>query len=127
MESYGVRIGRHAITSRSHATVSGLTYGGDIYFVYHPGSGLRQPAINSDLQFSVGTGSSTFVDSMRHNPFYGEGGGLTSIDGNQTVNFDDFIHQTTGSRSVPRTEYRAETFLTQIWTGRRPSARSRSR
>lgn len=119
VESYGVRIGRHAITSGAHATVSGLTYGGDIYFVYHPGSSLPQPAINSDLQFiqvlynSVGTGSSTFVDSMRHNPFYGEGGGLTSIDGNQTVNFDDFIHQTTGARSVPRTEYRAETFLTQ--------------
>ncbi|MGO9898739.1 MAG: hypothetical protein ACLP0J_03355 [Solirubrobacteraceae bacterium] len=119
VESYGVWSAPHSVTSGAGVTSTGLSYGGDVYFVYHPGPSVGAPAIDSDLQFIQvlynrrGTGSESFVDSMRHNPFYGEGAGLTSIDGNQIVNFDDFLRQTEGAPSLPTTEYRAETFLAQ--------------
>jgi hypothetical protein len=46
-------------------------------------------------------------------PFYGVGGGLTSIDGNQIVNFYDEIRLSTGPAAAPRATFRAETFLVQ--------------
>lgn len=55
----------------------------------------------------------SFVDSARHNPFYGEGAGLTSINGNQIVNFYDHIDFATGRRTLPGEIDRAETFLAQ--------------
>jgi hypothetical protein len=55
----------------------------------------------------------SFVDSARHNPFYGEGAGLTSINGNQIVNFYDHIDFGTGRQTLPGEIDRAETFLAQ--------------
>ena len=94
----------------------------------------RDPAINSDLQFIqifynkegkggdlLPAGISRQVDSERHNPFYGEGGGLTSIDGDQIVNFSDFIHLATDARALPSSQFIAETFLAQD-TGVKDSA-----
>lgn len=98
-----------------------LAFGADLYAVYKPGSSTNLP-IASDLQFiqvaydcCVG-GASSFVDSARHNPFYGEGGGLTSIDGNQTVSFYD--HMIDIAASPGASVARAETFLARD-TGRK--------
>jgi len=103
-----------------------VAYGPDVYFVYHAGSSHAVPALNSDLQFIqiiynrqgkggdlLPAGTSRSVDSERHNPFYGEGGGLTSIDGNQSVNFSDFIHLATDAKTLPSNQFIAETFLAQ--------------
>lgn len=123
VESYSVALSKQSVISGAGQTSSGLGFGEDIYFVYKPGKSRKHPAINSDLQFIevvYGHGAS-FVDSTRHNPFYGEGGGLTSIDGNQIVNFDDFIQSATGKPQAPTVTSRAETFLAQD-TGQKNSA-----
>jgi hypothetical protein len=64
------------------------------------------------VAFGAGPGASE-VDTSRANPFYGEGGGLTSIDGNQSVSFSDFVRQATAQESVPPSLFMAETFLVQ--------------
>ena len=99
---------------------SGLIIGADLYVVYHPGRGPGNPAVNSDLQFiqvvyyQIGTGpGDNLVDTDRANPFYGEGGGLTSIDGNQSVSFSDFVRQGFGGKNLPPNLFVAETFLAQ--------------
>lgn len=66
-------------------------------------------------------GPQHFVDSMRHNPFYGEGAGLTSINGNQIVNFYDHIHVGSPVNKLSQQIVRAETFLVQD-TGKKNSA-----
>jgi hypothetical protein len=129
VESYGVWSGK----PRMRRTAGAVAYGPDVYFVYQPG-GQSDPAINSDLQFIqilynkegkggdlLPAGISRQVDSERHNPFYGEGGGLTSIDGNQIVNFSDFIHLATDAKTLPSNRFIAETFLAQD-TGIKDSA-----
>jgi hypothetical protein len=89
IESYGVRLYRRA---------KGLVWGSDLYAIYQPGT--TGPAINSDLQFiqvyskryipSGGAGSRVDVPSPHPQaPFYGEAGGLTTINGHQIVNFYD--------------------------------------
>jgi hypothetical protein len=88
IESYGVRLYRRA---------KGLVWGSDLYAIYTPGK--TGPAINSDLQFiqvysaryASGGGAGSRVDAPRLNaPYYGEGAGLTTINGHQIVNFYDF-------------------------------------
>ncbi len=90
IESYGVRL---------YARTKGLVWGADLYAIYKPGK--TGPAVNSDLQFiqvystrypsSGGAGSR--VDAAggfyARAPYYGEGAGLTSINGHQIVNFYD--------------------------------------
>ena len=97
----------------------GVAVGADLYVVYRPGAGSH-PAVNSDLQFiqvlyyQIGKGAGdNQVDTGRANPFYGEGGGLTSIDGHQSVSFSDFIRQGFGGKSLPPLLLIAETFLVQ--------------
>jgi hypothetical protein len=116
VESYSVKGGKDPQNK------SLVAYGGDLYVVYHPGRSRGNPAINSGLQFIQvvwnkgprNPGSSSFVDTGRANPFYGEGGGLTSIDGNQSVSFYDHAGFGTGATSpLQPNVFRAEAFLAQ--------------
>jgi hypothetical protein len=100
-----------------------LGWRAELYFIYKPGK--TGPAINSDLQFiqvfyqsGDPRGSESFVDTM-HGPFYGEAGGLTSINGHQIVNFFDQTRQ--GSATPQPQVVRVETFLAKD-TGRRNAA-----
>jgi hypothetical protein len=118
VESYGVL---------AYPTGEGIGYRADVYIVYHPGHTTRKLAINSELQFiqviysaNNGTRPPTFVDSMSP-PFYGKGGGLTSIDRKQIVNFYDEIRLSTGSAAAPSATFKAETFLVQD-TGKKNAA-----
>jgi hypothetical protein len=125
IESYGVHL---------YPRTKGLVWGSDLYAIYKPGR--TGPAINSDLQFiqvystrfpSSGPAGSR-VDAPRSNsqaPYYGEGAGLTTINGHQIVNFYDpgpgvpfpsSPHGATG----PQVD-RIETFLAKD-TGRRNTA-----
>ena len=66
------------------------------------------------VYYQIGTGpGDNLVDTDRANPFYGEGGGLTSIDGNQSVSFSDFVRQGFGGKNLPPNLFVAETFLAQ--------------
>ena len=114
VESYGAWHGKPP-----NPRQPGVAVGADLYVVYHPGAGSH-PAVNSDLQFiqvlyyQIGKGpGDNQVDTGRANPFYGEGGGLTSIDGRQSVSFSDFIRQGFGGKSLPPLLLIAETFLVQ--------------
>jgi hypothetical protein len=114
VESYGAWHGKPP-----NPRQPGVAVGADLYAVYQPGAGSH-PAVNSDLQFiqvlyyQIGKGpGDNQVDTGRANPFYGEGGGLTSIDGNQSVSFSDFIRQGFGGKNLPPLLLIAETFLVQ--------------
>jgi hypothetical protein len=72
------------------------TFGGDVYVVCHPGDGRDRLALGSDLQFIQvvyewrGAQPTRVVDNdFRANPFYGEGAGLTSVNGKRNVSFYD--------------------------------------
>jgi hypothetical protein len=92
---------------------SGTAWGADLYVVYHPGHLRGHPAVNSDLQFIQVVGAGSFVDNAgRANPFYGEGGGLTSIDGNQSVSFYDHPRLSTKAKDAV-SGFTAEVFLAQ--------------
>jgi hypothetical protein len=85
IESYGVRLYRRA---------NGLVWGSDLYAIYEPGK--TGPAINSDLQFIQvystrypSGGASSRVDCAGQAPYYGQGAGLTTINGHHIVNFYD--------------------------------------
>jgi hypothetical protein len=115
VESYGAFHGKPPSPRQS-----GVLIGADLYVVYHPGRGPDHPAVSSDLQFiqvvyyQIGTGlGDNLVDTDRANPFYGEGGGLTSIDGNQSVSFSDFVREGFGTTNLPPNLFVAETFLAQ--------------
>jgi hypothetical protein len=99
---------------------SGVTIGADLYLVYHPGRGRPQPAVNSDVQFiqvayyQMGAGPGDhLVDTDRANPFYGEGGGLTSINGDPSVSFSDFVREGFDGENLPSNLFVAEAFLAQ--------------
>jgi hypothetical protein len=62
----------------------------------------------------------SFVDSRRH-PFYGEGAGLTSLNGKQVVSFYDDPHLGSPAKTLSVQIVRAETFLVQT-TGKKNSA-----
>jgi hypothetical protein len=101
VESYGAFHGKPPSRRQS-----GILIGADLYAVYQPGHGRRNPPVNSDLQFiqvvyyQIGPGSGdNLVDTDRATPFYGEGGGLTSIDGNQSVSFSDFVREGFGGKN----------------------------
>jgi hypothetical protein len=97
-----------------------------VYLVYQPGHG-RHLAIDDELRFiqvvcrnSAGAGSalaSTVDNNMRANPFYGEGGGLISVNGTVSVNFYDRPGQGLGSSKAPVSlallSWLAEVFLAQ--------------
>lgn len=123
VESYGVRLYR----ARRE-----LVWGADLYLIYQPGN--TGPAISGDLQFIqvidatryalLSGAGGRFVDAGQRpgspTPYYGEGGGLTSINGQQVVNFYDPGPQVSGAS--PRSQVvRAETFLAKD-TGRRNTA-----
>jgi hypothetical protein len=116
VESYGAFHGRPLNPTRQ----PGMIIGADLYAVYHPGHSPSRPAINSDLQFiqvvnyQIGSGQSESIDDTdRANPFYGEGGGLTSINGNQSISFSDFVRQGFDAKVLPKNFFVAETFLAQ--------------
>jgi hypothetical protein len=102
-----------------------VRFGGDLYLVYRPGR-HSQLAIDNELQFiqvirtnSAGPGS-TLVSSSdtsgRDNPFYGEGAGLTSVNGSQSVSFYDRPLRSMGGQTITsRAPYlvMAEAFLAQ--------------
>jgi hypothetical protein len=93
--------------------ISGEAWGADLYVVYRTGHRGEHPAVNSDLQFIQVIGAGSFVDNAgRANPFYGEGGGLTSVNGHQSVSFYDHPHLSTRARNVSGV-FTAEVFLTQ--------------
>jgi hypothetical protein len=86
IESYGVRLYR-----RAH----GLVWDSDLYAIYEPGK--SGPAINRNLQFIQvystrypSGGPESRVDASGLAPYYGQGAGLTTINGHQIVNFYDF-------------------------------------
>lgn len=122
VESYGVRLYRE---------VKGLVWGSDLYAIYEPGK--TGPAINSDLQFiqvystryPAGGGAGSRVDAPGPTPYYGEGAGLTSIDGHQIVNFYDpgpgVLFPVSPHGGVGPQVVRLETFLARD-TGRRNAA-----
>jgi hypothetical protein len=97
-----------------------LTFGAEVYGVYEPAGG---PAVRADrplqwIQVVNATGAGqpgSFLDnSYRANPYYVLGG-LTSINGNLLVNFDDTPQQFI-SPAVPRDltlRWKAEAFLVQ--------------
>jgi hypothetical protein len=116
VESYGAFHGRPPNPRRQ----PGILIGANLYVVYHSGSGPGNPAVNSDLQFiqvvyyQIGTNpGDNLVDADRANPFYGEGGGLTSIDGSQSVSFSDFVREGFDGKNLPPNLFVAETFLAQ--------------
>jgi hypothetical protein len=97
-----------------------VTIGADLYLVYHPGCGRPHPAVNSDVQFiqvasyQIGAGpGDNLVATDRANPFYGEGGGLTSINGDQSVSFSDFVREGFDGENLPSNLVVAEAFLAQ--------------
>jgi hypothetical protein len=124
--SNSASLAKQSVHFPNGGTTTQLVFGGDLYVVYKPGSSRKHLPINSDLQFiqvvhsTRGVHPHSFVDSARHNPFYGEGAGLTSISGNQIVNFYDHIGFGTPARTLPGQINRAETFLVQD-TGRKNS------
>ena len=107
-------------------TPSAVSFGGEVYLAYQPGRG-RHPAIDDEIRFiqvvcrnSAGAGSalaSTVDNNMRANPFYGEGGGLISVNGTVSVNFYDRPGQGMGGSKVPVSlapfSWLAEVFLAQ--------------
>jgi hypothetical protein len=106
----------------SHPAVG---FGGDVYLVYQPGRG-RHPAIDDRLRFiqvirsnSEGPGSapvSTVDNNGRANPFYGEGGGLISVNGNLSISFYDRPQSSIASKrpvSLAPWPWMAEVFLAQ--------------
>ena len=116
VESYGAFHGRPVNPARQQ----GVIIGADLYAVYHPGNSPSRPAVNSDLQFiqvvnyHIGPGlPESKDDTDRANPFYGEGGGLTSVNGNQSISFSDFVRQGFDDKVLPRNFFVAETFLAQ--------------
>lgn len=117
---------KFVVESNSVYSTTDFDFGADVYVVYKPGRSRKYLPINSDLQFiqvvySNAVHPESFVDSMRHNPFYGEGAGLTSIDGNQIVSFYDRPRLPILGKS-PRVQVdRFETFLAQD-TGKKNSA-----
>jgi hypothetical protein len=108
-------------------TTTQLVFGADVYVVYKAGPSRKDLPINSDLQFiqvvytTRAVHPTSFVDSSRHNPFYGEGAGLTSINGNQIVSFYDHIGFGTPAKTLAGQINRAETFLSED-TGTKNSA-----
>jgi hypothetical protein len=115
IESYGAFHGQPPVPRQA-----GMLVGADLYAVYHPGHGPGNPAVNNDLQFiqvvyyQIGTNrGDNLVDTDRANPFYGEGGGLTSIDGNQSISFSDFVREGFNGKNLPPNLFVAETFLAQ--------------
>lgn len=116
VESYGAFHGQPPNPTRQ----AGVIIGADLYAVYHPGHSRSGPAVNSDLQFiqvvnyHIAPGlPESRDDTDRANPFYGEGGGLTSINGNQSVSFSDFVREGFDSKVLPANFFVAETFLAQ--------------
>ena len=94
------------------ANLSGTAWGADLYAVYHPRRGGREPAASSDLQFIQVVGAGSFVDNAgRANPFYGEGGGLTSVNGYQRVSFYDHPRLSTRAQSALSVGFTAQVFL----------------
>ena len=115
VESYGAFHGKPP-----NPRQPGVTVGADLYAVYHPASSPSRPTVSSDPQFiqvvyfQIGTGhGDNLVNTDRANPFYGEGGGLTSINGNQSVSFSDFVRQGFDEEDSPPIFFIAETFLSQ--------------
>ena len=116
-------------TVESYSVWSGLfkgprttsqTFGGDVYAVYHPGGGRGRLALGSDLQFIQvvyewrGDQPTRVVDNdFRANPFYGEGSGLTSVNGNRSLSFYDLSQWGTASKNLAPAVFMAETFLAQ--------------
>jgi hypothetical protein len=117
VESYGARA---SASPNKHQPEIG--FGADLYAVYHPGAHRGGTTVNSDLQFiqmlyfqigpGVGTGDNE-DDTARANPFAGEGGGLTSINGNESVSFFDSPSQINKKDPLPPYLFMAETFLVQ--------------
>jgi hypothetical protein len=104
----------NAWAGKPMANLPGTAWGGDLYVVYHPRRRGEEPAVNSDLQFIQVVGAGSFVDNAgRANPFYGEGGGLTSINGNQSVSFYDHPRLSTRANSARSEGFTAEVFLAQ--------------
>jgi hypothetical protein len=121
IESYGVRL---------YHERKGLVWGSDLYAVYEPGK--TGPAINRDLQFIQvystrypSGGAASRVDSPSFSPYYGEGAGLTTINGHQIVNFYDpgpgVLLPVSPHGGVGPQVDRLETFLAKE-TGRRTAA-----
>jgi hypothetical protein len=99
---------------------SGVLVGADLYAVYDPGTSRSHPTASADPQFiqvayfRIGTGQGdNLVDTDRANPFYGEGGGLTSINGRQSISFSDFVRQGYDDEELPPNYFIAETFLAE--------------
>src|ERR1017187_511584 len=110
---------RQTLTSAWGCTVIGAiaaeAWGGDLYVVCDPGPRVGHPRINSNLQFiQVVNYGTSFVDNDgRANPFYGDGGGLTSINGNQSVSFYDHPRLATKAKGTVSALFMAEVFLAQ--------------
>jgi hypothetical protein len=117
VESNSVSLAKEPVHFPNGETTTQLIFGADVYLVYKPGRSRKHLAINSDLQFiqvvysTRATHPKPFVDSSRHNPFYGEGAGLTSINGNQVLNFYDHIGFGTPAKTLQGQINHAETFL----------------
>jgi hypothetical protein len=107
------------------ASSSSVGVGGDVYLVYQPGPD-RRPPIDDQLRFiqvvcssSGGAGSalvSTVDNNERANPFYGEGGGVISLNGNVSLSFYDRPgHGMAGKGAVSLApwSWMAEVFLAQ--------------
>jgi hypothetical protein len=117
VESYGAFHGRPA---NPLVRNPGVIVGADLYAVYHPGGQSSHPAVNSDLQFIqvvdyqiAPSPPDSRDDTDRANPFYGEGGGLTSINGTQSISFSDFVREGFSGTVLPANFFVAETFLAQ--------------
>jgi hypothetical protein len=116
VESYSAFHGKPLNPRRQPGTIIGA----DLYIIYHPGCSRGNPAVNNDLQFiqvvyyQIGTSpGDNLVDTDRANPFYGEGGGLTSINGSQSISFSDFVRQGFDGKELPVNYFIGETFLVQ--------------
>jgi hypothetical protein len=109
----------------ANASSSSVRIGGDMYLVYQPGRG-RHPAIDDQLRFiqvvcsnGGGAGSalvSTVDNNQRANPFYGEGGGVISLNGNVSPGFYDRPGHGIGGKgavSLAPWSWMAEVFLAQ--------------
>jgi hypothetical protein len=99
----------------------GVLYGADLYVVYHPDNRRGDPGIHSSPQWiqvinwPQGPSPVPIVDSeLRANPFY-ISGGLTSINGNQMVTFDDTPQKGVDSKgkTTLSDRFMAEVFLVQ--------------
>lgn len=115
VESYSVWSG----LVKGHRATS-QTFGGDVYIVCHQGRGPGHLRLGSDLQFIQvvyewrGDQPTRVVDNdFRANPFYGEGAGLTSVNGNRSLSFYDLPQWGTASKTVAPAVFMAETFLAQ--------------